>query len=126
MSISFLTGGCDAYRRAASPMFTAMSPTRSRSLLILIAAMMARRSAAIGECSASSFRHRSSISMCSSLTGMSPLSTSSISVAVALHQPLHGQAHALLGQPAHGEQPLLQRSTAPPENDGVPCSRTAP
>ena len=46
--MSFFTGGCMAYRLAASAMFTARSPTRSRSVLILTAAMTARRSAATG------------------------------------------------------------------------------
>ena len=48
MSISFLTGGWPTYRRAASAMLIARSPTRSRSVLIFTAATMARRSTAIG------------------------------------------------------------------------------
>ena len=110
MSISFFTGGCDAYRRAASPMLTAMSPTRSRSLLILIAAITARRSAAIGECSASSLRHRSSISMWSSLSRHVAVEHFVDELTVALDEPLHRRADAIFREPAHGEQPLFQRT----------------
>ena len=47
--------------------------------------------------------------MCSALSGMSPLSTSSMSSAVAVDQPLHRRADAIFREPAHGEQPLFQR-----------------
>src|SRR3982751_6872083 len=60
-------------------MLIARSPTRSRSVLILTAERMARRSIAIGWCSASSRTQRLSISMWSRLIGASPASTSSSS-----------------------------------------------
>ena len=90
-------------------MLTARSPTRSRSVLIFTAATIARRSAAIGWCSASSLKQRSSISMCRSLIGSSPTSTRSTSAASRSVKAAHRLAHALLGEAAHGEQPLLQR-----------------
>src|SRR6185503_20825016 len=61
-------------------MLMARSPTRSRSVLILTAETIARRSTAIGWCSASSLKQRLSISMCSWLIGPSPASTRSTSV----------------------------------------------
>src|SRR6476620_5984531 len=60
-------------------MLMARSPTRSRSVLILTAETIARRSTAIGWCSASSLKQRLSISMCSWLIGTSPPSTRSTS-----------------------------------------------
>src|SRR4051812_42108428 len=59
---------------AASAMLIARSPTRSRSVLIFTAATIARRSTAIGWYSASSRKHRLSTSMCSALSGSSPMS----------------------------------------------------
>jgi len=48
MSINRFTAACCAYRRAASAIFTARSPTRSKSVLIFTAATIVRRSAAMG------------------------------------------------------------------------------
>ena len=62
----------------ASAMLMARSPTRSRSVLIFTADTIARRSIAMGWCSASSVKQRLSISMCSALTGSSLTSTRSI------------------------------------------------
>ena len=109
MSMSFFTGGCDAYRRAASAMLTAMSPTRSRSLLILIAAMTR---AQVG-------RHRRvqreqlqaqvvdfDVQLVEGHVAVEHLVDE---LAVALDEPLHRRADAIFREPAHGEQPLFQR-----------------
>ena len=89
-------------------MLIARSPTRSRSVLIFTADRIARRSTAIGWCSASSFTQRPSISMCSWLIGVSPARTVLDERLVALDQRPHGGADAVLGQAAHFEQPRLE------------------
>src|SRR6185295_7498600 len=71
MSISGLTGGCGSSTSTLSAMLTAWSPTRSRSALIFIADVISRRSIASGVCVASSFRQRSSMSICRSLISLS-------------------------------------------------------
>src|SRR5688572_21553636 len=71
------SGGSAATFTAFSAMFTAWSPIRSRSALIFMAAVIRRRSDAMGFCSASSFRQRSSISICKSFTSASPATMAS-------------------------------------------------
>ena len=89
-------------------MFTARSPTRSRSVLIFTAATIDRRSVAIGWCSASRRKQRSSTSMCSLLIGSSPRNTFSMRCVSRSTEAVHGLAHALFGQAPHFEQAALE------------------
>ena len=69
---------------------------------------MARRSTAIGWCSASIVKQRLSISMCSLLIGPSLASIRSTSWRVARDQTLDGASYAIFGEAAHFEQPCLE------------------
>ena len=77
-------------------------------MLIFTAETMARRSTAIGWCSASSLKQRESISMCSWLIGAVAGEHAIDHRGVALDQRLDRRADAVFGKAAHLEQARLQ------------------
>ena len=96
-------------RSALCAMFTAWSPTRSRSPEMRIALTMNRRSRAIGCCSASSEIASCSISTSSRSTSASAGSTASAFDRVTAEERLHRRGEQFFGKLRHVEQPLLEQ-----------------
>ncbi len=106
--MSFLTGACCAYRRAASPMLMARSPTRSRSVLILTRGDDGPQVHGHGLVERQQHKAPAVDLDVQLVERLVAVEDPFDELAVAVHERLDREAHLFLGEAAHFEQPRLE------------------